>query len=131
MQLSAPSFFVFFVAVWLIYWAVARVPVARFVVLVAANLFFLLKFGWLYLLLPVAASIDFLVGLGMARAGSLAGKRGLLAVSLGINLSLLLGPKILALRTGGHGGGLTAFLTLSLSFYCFQSLTYTIDLYRR
>jgi alginate O-acetyltransferase complex protein AlgI len=130
MQLSAPSFFVFFVAVWLVYWSVARVPVARFVVLVAANLFFLLKFGWLYLLLPVAASIDFLVGLGMARAGSLAGKRGLLTVSLGVNLSLLLGPKILALQAGGHGG-LTTFLTLSLSFYCFQSLTYTIDLYRQ
>ncbi len=135
MQVSTPSFFVFFVAVWLLYWAAARMPLVRFCVLLAANAFFLAKFGFWYLLLPVASSIDFLVGLGLARDGqteelqfSTLRRRVLLCVSLLVNLSLLLIPKLIALRGAGHGGW---FLRLSLSFYCFQALTYTIDLYRR
>jgi D-alanyl-lipoteichoic acid acyltransferase DltB (MBOAT superfamily) len=47
-----------------------------------------------------------------------------------MNLLLLAGPKVLALGDR-QPGTLAALLTLSLSFYCFQSLTYTIDLYRR
>ncbi len=131
MQLSTPSFFVFYLAVWLLYWAAAKVPTARLMVLVLANLFLLLKFGWLYLLLPVAASVDFLVGLGISGEQRTVIRRLLLAISLVVNLTLLAGPKILALRAGERGGSFSAFLTLSLSFYCFQSLTYTIDLYRR
>ena len=128
MQLSTPSFFVFFLTVWLLYWAAAQHRAARLGLLLAANGFFLLKFGWAYLALPVAATVDFLVGLGLARWETAAKRRSLLGVSLGMNLTLLLTPKLLALRAGDHVGWL---LTLSLSFYCFQSLTYTIDLYRR
>ncbi len=128
MQVSTPSFFVFFFTVWLLYWAAARHSAARLGVLLAANGFFLAKFGWVYLVLPVAASIDFLVGWGLARTEATARRRSLLAVSLGMNLALLLTPKLLALRGGDRVSWL---LTLSLSFYCFQSLTYTIDLYRR
>ena len=131
MLLSGASFFAFYVVVWLLYWLAARVPVARLLVLVAANLFFLLKFGPLYLLLPVAASIDFAVGLGISGVQRTVVRRLLLVVSLAVNLTLLAGPKVLALRAGGQPGSLAAFLTLSLSFYCFQSLSYTIDLYRR
>ncbi len=128
MQLSTPSFFVFFLTVWLLYWAAAQFRAARFAVLLAANGFFLAKFGLLYMALPVAATIDFLVGLGLARGGSNAVRRLLLGVSLLVNLGLLITPKVLALKTGDRYAWL---LTLSLSFYCFQSLTYTIDLYRR
>ncbi len=132
MQLSTPSFFVFFVAVWLLYWAAARMPRGRLCVLLLANAFFLAKFGSWYLLLPLAATADFLVGLGLAHEDGVRLSRwerhGLLGISLLVNLSLLLIPKVIALRGGEHGGWL---LTLSLSFYCFQSLTYTIDLYRR
>jgi alginate O-acetyltransferase complex protein AlgI len=128
MQLSTPSFFIFFLAVWLLYWATARLCGARLLVLLAANGFFLAKFGLLYLSLPAAASIDFLVGLGLARSASQVGRRLLLGVSLLLNLGLLMTPKVLAVRTGDRYSWL---LTLSLSFYCFQALTYTIDLYRK
>lgn len=131
MQLSTPAFFVFFLTVWLLYWASARLRAARVLVLVAANGFFLAKFGLLYLALPAAASIDFLVGLGLARSTSTAARRLLLGLSLLVNLTLLITPKLLALHTTERFSPLTALLTLSLSFYCFQSLTYTIDLYRR
>ncbi|NYF78328.1 MBOAT family O-acyltransferase [Granulicella arctica] len=127
MQLSTSAFFVFFLTIWLLYWATARFRAARLLVLVAANGFFLAKFGLLYLALPAAASVDFCVGIGLSLARSKTSKRLLLAVSLAVNLALLLTPKFLALRPGRSLGWL---LTLSLSFYCFQSLTYTIDLYR-
>ncbi|WP_263382567.1 MBOAT family O-acyltransferase [Granulicella arctica] len=128
MQLSTPSFFVFFLTVWLLYWAAAQFRAARLLVLLAANGFFLAKFGLLYLALPAAASIDFLIGLGLSRSASNAARRLLVGLSLLMNLGLLVTPKILALRTGDRYSWL---LTLSLSFYCFQALTYTIDLYRR
>jgi alginate O-acetyltransferase complex protein AlgI len=128
MQLSTPAFFVFFLAIWLLYWAASRLRAARLLVLVAANGFFLAKFGLLYLALPAAAAIDFCVGIGLGLARSNAARRLLLGLSLAVNLALLVTPKVLALRPGKP---LAWLLTLSLSFYCFQSLTYTIDLYRR
>ncbi len=129
MLLSSAPFFVFFLLIWLLYWLAATWSQGRLVILFAANLFFLAKFGLLYLALPLAATIDFLLGLGLAREGtSRAKRRGLLGVSLLVNVGLLLATKLIPLRVGDRYSWL---LTLSLSFYCFQSLTYTIDLYRR
>ncbi len=129
MLLSSAPFFVFFLCIWLCYWLAATRSSARIAVLVAANLFFLAKFGLLYLALPLAATVDFLVGLALGREGaSIAKRRALLGVSLVLNVGLLLATKLIPLRVGDRFSWL---LTLSLSFYCFQSLTYTIDLYRR
>ncbi len=129
MLLSSAPFFVFFLLVWLGYWLAASWAPARIAILVLANLFFLAKFGLLYLALPLAATIDFAVGLALGReVGSLAQRRVLLGVSLTVNVGLLLATKLIPLRFGDRYSWL---LTLSLSFYCFQSLTYTIDLYRR
>jgi alginate O-acetyltransferase complex protein AlgI len=126
MLVSAAPFFVFLVAVCLLYWASARHRRLQLAILVVANLFFLARFSLIYLLLPLAASVDFLVGLGFARWKTKAAKRMLLGVSLLLNLSLLLSLKLIPLTKTGH---LAWLFPLSLSFYCFQSLTYTIDLY--
>ena len=133
MLLSTPAFFVFFLTIWLVFWLLANHPAARLAVLVLANLFFLAKFGILYfILLPTAATIDFLVGqrLGAARdpEESKHRRQALLAISLVLNVGLLLTTKLIPFAAGDRFSWL---LTLSLSFYCFQSLTYTIDLYRR
>ena len=126
MLVSAAPFFVFLVAVCLLYWAAAGSRRLQLAVLVAANLFFLARFSLIYLALPLAATADFLVGLGFGRSQRPAIRRLLLGVSLTINLGLLVGLKLVPLFTGGRFAWL---FTLSLSFYCFQSLTYTIDLY--
>ena len=128
MLLSAPAFFVFFLLIWLLYWAIASFRAARLGVVVLANLFFLAKFGALYLLLPLAATIDYFVGLALAPASSRKKRLALLSLSLALNVGLLLTTKTIPFAVGDRYGWL---LTLSLSFYCFQSLTYTIDLYRR
>jgi len=127
MLVSAAPFFVFLVAVCFLYWAAAGSRRLQLAILVAANLFFLARFSLIYLALPLAASVDYLAGLGFGRSPKLAARRVLLGVSLAINLGLLVGLKLVPLLTVGRFGWL---FTLSLSFYCFQSLTYTIDLYR-
>jgi D-alanyl-lipoteichoic acid acyltransferase DltB (MBOAT superfamily) len=126
MLVSAVPFFVFLVAVCLLYWAAAGSRRLRLVVLVGANLFFLARFSLVYLALPLAASADYFVGLGLGRFQRKTTRRLLLGISLAINLGLLAGLKLLPLLTAGR---LAWLFTLSLSFYCFQSLTYTIDLY--
>jgi alginate O-acetyltransferase complex protein AlgI len=126
MLVSAAPFFVFLVAVCALYWASAGSRRLQLMVLVTANLFFLARFSLIYLALPLAASVDFLVGLEIGRRKKPAMRRMLLGISLAVNLSLLLTLKLVPLLTGGR---LAWLLPLSLSFYCFQSLTYTIDLY--
>jgi alginate O-acetyltransferase complex protein AlgI len=126
MSVSSAPFFVFLVVVCLLLWLTARWRQLQIGLLAAANLFFLARFSLVYLALPLAASIDFLVGLGLGRFRGLAARKLLLGVSLTVNVGLLAGLKVLPLVTGSLWQWL---LPLSLSFYCFQSLTYTVDLY--
>jgi D-alanyl-lipoteichoic acid acyltransferase DltB (MBOAT superfamily) len=126
MSVSSAPFFVFLIAVCLLLWLTARWRRLQIGLLAVANLFFLARFSLVYLALPLAASIDFLVGLGLGRFQNSAARRLLLGISLAVNLGLLAGLKMLPLVSGALWQWL---LPLSLSFYCFQSLTYTVDLY--
>lgn len=129
MSLSSPVFFVFFLCLIALYWALVRFRRAQQVVLLLGNLFFLAKFGVVYLLLALAATIDFVLGKGLGKAGGSSHlRKTLVSLSLILNLGLLVCFKLLPLMKGDRWSWL---FTLSLSFYCFQSLSYTIDLYRR
>src|SRR5262249_39261620 len=86
-----------------------------------ANYLFCARYGLFYIwLLPACGFADYLVGRGLMRYHSPWLRRVLLAISLGINLSLLAASR--------HAG---LVFPLGLSFYTLQALTYTIDLYRR
>ncbi|HUA92455.1 MAG TPA: MBOAT family O-acyltransferase [Terracidiphilus sp.] len=126
MSLSSGPFFIFLAAVCLLYWLAAGSRRLQRAVLVGANLFFLAHFSLVYLALPLAAGADFLIGLGLECSQIRAVKRLLLGGSLVLNLGLLLSLKLVPMTADGAWRWL---LPLSLSFYCFQSLTYTIDLY--
>jgi len=126
----SPAYFAFAGIAILLCWVFYRWPSARLVVLLAANFLFLARFAWFYpILLLAAATSDFLIGLGLQamcrdrRRPRLA----LVTLSLLINVGLLAASKTLPLAIGELGRWV---FPLSLSFYCFQSLTYTIDLYR-
>src|SRR5262249_11956730 len=89
-------------------------------VMLLANYYFCSRFGLFYLaLLPACSTVDYLVGLGLMRWSDVRIRRPLVWLSVAVNLTLLW-----AMR---HTGWV---LPLGLSFYAFQSLTYTIDLYR-
>ena len=80
-------------------------------------------------LLPACSTIDFLVGLGLMRSRGAAARRLLVSVSVAVNLALLVGSRHMGAIAGPRG--FDWIFPLGLSFYTFQSLTYTLDLYRR
>jgi alginate O-acetyltransferase complex protein AlgI len=126
MQVSAAPFYVFLAAVCLLYWVAPDSRRLRLGLLALANLFFLAHFSLVYLALPFCAAADFLIGLGLGRFQRNAIRRFLVGLSVLVNVGVLASLKILPLLTGSRWQWL---FPLSLSFYCFQSLTYTIDLY--
>jgi D-alanyl-lipoteichoic acid acyltransferase DltB (MBOAT superfamily) len=127
MPLSSSVFFVFFLVICALTWGVRWSRSAQIALLLVANLFFLMKFGPAYLVVPVAAAIDWQVTRWMDRAGSKPAKRCLVSISLLLNIGLLLGQKLIPRFPHFKYSWL---LTLSLSFYCFQALSYTLDVYR-
>ena len=121
MTAGGVTYFIFIAAVFFIYWAAAGHRVARLGVVLLANYYFCARFGIFYLaLLPACATLDFLVGLGLMRSSNPGVRRLLVGISIAANVALLWASR--------HAG--LAF-PLGLSFYAFQSLTYTLDLYRR
>ena len=127
MLLSTPSFFAFFLVICLLFWSAHRGRRWQQLLLLLANCFFLAKFGPLYLLLVLFAAADFQIARGMARAELPTTRRLLLGLSILLNLGALASLKCLPLVAADRYAWL---FTLSLSFYCFQSLSYTIDVFR-
>ena len=123
MLLSSSSFFIFLVAIFLLYWPLARVRLLALSVILLANYFFYAKWNLTYLLLiPVASSLDFVIGLGLQDRQNRHLRRALVTASIVMNVGLLA-----VLR---YAPGVSWALPLTLSFYVFQALTYTLDLYR-
>jgi alginate O-acetyltransferase complex protein AlgI len=121
--LSSSTYFVFLVAIFFLYWPLARARSLGLAVILFANYFFYAKWDVRYLvLIPAASTCDYLFGLGLQSSKRPAVRRLLVTASIVMNIGLLA-----TLRWGRAGSWI---LPLSLSFYAFQALTYTIDLYR-
>ena len=121
----SPAFFAFAGIAIALIWACQRWPAGRLIVLLAANFFFLARFAWFYpVVLLAAATGDFLIGLGLQaiRRERRRPRLALVTLSLFINIGLLAASKTLPLALGDLDRWI---FPLSLSFYCFQSLTYT------
>jgi D-alanyl-lipoteichoic acid acyltransferase DltB (MBOAT superfamily) len=125
---TSPEFFGFLIAVFIGYWLSWRVRAAGLAVILAANYIFLAKWGWIYLaLIPAASTIDFLLGRALATASGTALRRGLVAISIVMNIGLIVSCKYVPFFLGGAGW----VLPMGLSFYAFQAMTYTIDIFRK
>jgi alginate O-acetyltransferase complex protein AlgI len=126
----SPAYFAFAAIAIMLYWACFRWKSAGLSILLIANIFFLARLAWFYpVVLLAAASIDFFVGLGLQRIPrERSGPRlALVSVSVVLNVGLLAATKCIPVVMGELYRWI---FPLSLSFYCFQSMTYTIDLYR-
>ena len=96
----------------------------------AANYFFCARYGLFYLaLIPACSTIDYLAGLGMQSFQHSLVRRLFLGLSLAANLGLLILSRHMNLFL--QPSKWDWIFPLSLSFYAFQSLTYTIDIYRK
>ncbi|MBI4875612.1 MAG: MBOAT family protein [Acidobacteria bacterium] len=139
MLLSSSVYFVFLGAVFFLYWPLARVRAASLAVLLFANYFFYAKWDLFYLfLIPAASTADYFIALGLGRAQEQRRRRLLVALSVVLNLGILASfkymPFLLENYTRLTGLAAPAWhwtFPLGISFYTFQSLTYTIDVYRR
>lgn len=104
-----------------------------------ANYFFYAKWDIFYLaLIPIASSIDFTIGLALGKLKLPGGWKALVTLSVLVNLGILGVFKYAGffLESWGQVTGQTVgkwewAFPLGISFYCFQSLTYTIDIYRK
>jgi alginate O-acetyltransferase complex protein AlgI len=139
MLLYSSAYFIFLIAIFLLYWPVAQHRALALAVILFANYFFYAKWGLFYLfLIPAASSCDFLIALTMERSGRTWLRRLLVGASLALNLGILASFKYMpfflenyARLTGGTAPVWHWVFPLGISFYTFQSLTYTIDVYRR
>ncbi len=127
MQLSSSAYFVFLAALFFVYWAVARWRTPSLGVLLLANYWFYALWDLTYLVvLPLASLVDYCAARGMGATKNRVARRAFLAMSLGANLGVLYTFKYLPVWDAGWNW----ILPLGLSFYCFQALSYTIDVYR-
>ena len=124
MLLSSPAYFVFLMVVFFAFWMARRFRLGSLTVILCANYFFYARWDLVYLvLIPFASSCDFLIGKGLGSSKNPRIRRALIAASIVLNIGLLA-----SVRYFPH---LPWILPLGLSFYAFQSLTYTLDIYRR
>jgi alginate O-acetyltransferase complex protein AlgI len=137
--LSSSTYFIFLVAVFALYWPVSRIRTLTLAVVLFANYFFYAKWDLYYLaLIPAVSSCDYFIGLGLQASQNRIIRRLLVSASIVMNLGLLAGFKYMPffLQNWSNVTGRPApewhwTLPLTLSFYVFQALTYTIDVYRR
>ena len=142
MLFATYTFAVFLAAVWLLHLAL---PLrGRQIMLLAASYLFYCWDTPVYGILIFASTLlDYLVGLGLARTENPRGRKALLGCSLLGNLGMLgffkygdfLGANLVGLGRllgfAGHWEPMGFILPVGISFYTFQTLSYSIDVYKR
>jgi alginate O-acetyltransferase complex protein AlgI len=138
------EFLFFFAALLLVYWLIPwRQP--RIWLLLGASFYFYAAWNtWLAVLISATTALDYLLALAMERsAASEVRRKALLAASLVMNLGMLCYFKYanfflqsLAQALHAVGGSaslplLQVMLPIGISFYTFEAINYTVDVYRR
>ncbi|MEO7271424.1 MAG: MBOAT family O-acyltransferase [Vicinamibacterales bacterium] len=133
------DFIGFFITFAAIYWALGHRG-QNLVLLVGSYLFYGYVHPWFLLLIATSTVIDFCAALGMERWPS--ARRRFLAVSIITNFGMLGFFKYFnffvenvhaVLASAGLSAGLPALhviLPVGISFYTFQAMSYTVDVYR-
>jgi len=116
---------------------------AQNVLLLVASYVFYGSWDWRFLsLILLSTVVDYACGLGLVRASSTRGKRLLLSASVVTNLGILFTFKYFGFFAESFGRLLGLFglsldiatvnvvLPVGISFYTFQTMSYTIDIYR-
>lgn len=136
---SSGLFLWLFAAFAAIYLLLQRRTTARLLFVTAFSYYFYYKSSGMYLFLLAFVTVsDFLIAHWMDRCQTPWKRKAWVTLSLVVNLGLLgyfkytnfLGECWAAL-TGGTFTALDIFLPVGISFFTFQSLSYTIDVYRK
>ncbi|MBN1255353.1 MAG: MBOAT family protein [Deltaproteobacteria bacterium] len=145
MLFNSIDFAVFLPTVFVFYWFVTNrnLKIQNFLIVVASYLFY----GWwdwrFLLLIAFSTLVDYSVGLGLAKKQSPNARKMLFWISILVNLGFLgffkyfgffLDNFIMVFSFLGKPisvNSLNIILPVGISFYTFQKLSYTIDVYRR
>lgn len=139
MIFSSGFFLWLFTAFISVYVLLTQKNTARILFVTAFSYFFYYKSSGVYFLLLALVTVsDFFLAQRMNVTASAVQRKLLVFFSLLINLGLLCYFKysnffgtILADITGGSFSPIDVFLPVGISFFTFQSLSYTIDVYRK
>ena len=145
MLFNSIVFFIFLPICFGLYWFVCnkRLHIQNILILIASYVFY----GWwderFLALIALSTLVDYTVGLQLEKAEKQNKRKLLLAISLAINLGLLgvfkyynffVASWIDAWASFGvsmEASTLKIILPVGISFYTFQTLSYTIDIYRK
>lgn len=144
MLFNSIEYLIFLPLVFLSYWALRRNLRWQNIFLLLASYLFYGWWDWRFLsLIILSSTVDYVVGLQLSRTGKKGKRRRLLGLSLLVNLGLLgvfkyyhffVDSFIDAFSILGvhlNVSTLKIILPVGISFYTFQTLSYTIDIYRR
>ena len=139
MIFSSGIFLWLFAAFMVVYALLQRKYTARILFVTLFSYYFYYKSsGTYFFLLALVTVCDFLLAQWMDRTKGRWKRKGLVTLSLGVNLGLLAYFKytnflggVIASLMGGEFTALDIFLPVGISFFTFQSLSYTIDVYRK
>ena len=143
MTFTTVTFVLFLSLVFAAYWALSSRR-GQNLLLLAASYIFYGWWDWRFCTLMLASSlVDYAIGVYLVKVDRVFGRRSLLALSVLLNLTLLGVFKyynffaesfqLAASQLGWEVGVATlhVILPVGISFYTFQTLGYTIDVYRR
>ena len=141
MSFNSLSFVLFFAAVLVLYFSIPHS--FRWILLLAASYYFYMCWKIEYVVLILAATlVNYLCGLQMGRTANRGKRKKYLVLSLITSLGLLFAFKYFnffnesvrqlfdKLNLAYHVPMLRVLLPVGISFYTFQALSYTIDVYR-
>ena len=145
MIFTESRFLIFFLIAFSVYWALPRNRPRKVWLLVLSYIFYASwdwRFLWLILLSTV---VDYFVGTALEKTESTRPRKWLVALSLLVNLGFLWWFKYFNFFVDAGEGlfqlfgfdgpqdryNLNIILPVGISFYTFQTLSYTIDVYRR
>ncbi len=137
------EFLFFFTAILLAYWLIPWRQ-ARIWLLLGASFYFYASWNtWLAVLISATTAMDYVIALGMERGVSESRRKALLGLSLAVNLGILcyfkyanffldsLSQTLHALGASASLPVLKVILPIGISFYTFEAINYTVDVYRR
>jgi alginate O-acetyltransferase complex protein AlgI len=143
MLFCSQEFLTFFSLIFVVYWALPWRR-ARVWLILGASLYFYARWNkWLAALICISTLIDYGIARGMDGSSIPWRRKLLLAVSLASNLGLLVYFKyanffLHSLEEALHAAGadvslpvLRVILPIGISFYTFEAINYTVDVYRR
>lgn len=144
MLFNSPEFALFFPTVFGLYWLLSpdRVRYQNLLIILASYVFY----GWWDLrflgLIAFSTLLDFFVGIGLSKTDNQGQRKSLLYLSILTNIGLLgvfkyynffadnLVAVLSSIGLKPNIRSLNIILPVGISFYTFQTLSYTIDVYR-